>query len=46
MGEPLAQQIVGVAGLGDDLKPGLGEQSRNPLAQQDVVLADYYSQRL
>jgi hypothetical protein len=40
------QQIVGVAGLSDDLEPGLGKQPRDPLAQQYVVLADHHSQRL
>jgi hypothetical protein len=32
MGEALAQQIVGVAGLGDDVEPGFDEQSGDPLA--------------
>ena len=36
----LAPQLVGVAGLADDLEPGLGEQPREPLAVQRVVLAD------
>jgi hypothetical protein len=39
----LAQEIVGVAGLSDDLEPGLGEQARDPLAQQHVILADHHS---
>jgi hypothetical protein len=43
--EPLAQQILGVASLGDDLESGLGQQSRDSLAQQHVVLADHHSQR-
>jgi hypothetical protein len=42
--EALAQQIGGLAGLGDDIEPGLGEQSRDPLPQEDVVLTDYHSQ--
>jgi hypothetical protein len=45
VGESLAQQIFGVAGLSDDFEPGLGEQSRDPLAEQDVVLADHHAQR-
>jgi hypothetical protein len=45
MRETLAQQIVGVAGLGDDLEPGLGEQPRDALAQQHVVLADRQAKR-
>ena len=44
--ETPAQQIVGVAGLSDDLEPGLGKQPRDPLAQQHIVLADHHSQRL
>ena len=44
--EALAQQIVGVAGLGDYVEPGFREQSHDPLPQQHVVLADYDSQRL
>jgi hypothetical protein len=39
----LAQEIRGVAGLSDDVKPALGEQSRDPLAKQDIVLADHHS---
>jgi hypothetical protein len=46
VGEALAQQIYGVAGLSDDVQPGLGEQSRDPLAEQDVVLAEHHAQRL
>jgi hypothetical protein len=44
--EALAQQIGRVAGLGDDVESGVREQSRDPLTQQDIVLADYHSQRL
>ena len=39
-----AQEVVGVAGLGDDVEAGLGEQPRDALAQQDVVLADHDAQ--
>ena len=35
-----AQQVVGVAGLRDDVKPGAGEDARDALAHQDVVLPD------
>jgi hypothetical protein len=45
MREPLAQQISGIAGLSDDVEPGLGEQPYDPLAQQDVILADRHPQR-
>jgi hypothetical protein len=44
MGEALAQEIRGVAGLSDDLETGLGKEARNSFAQEDVVLADYQSQ--
>ena len=36
-----AQEVVGVAGLRDDLEAGALEDARDPLAQQDVVLADH-----
>jgi hypothetical protein len=44
--ETLAQQILGITGLSDDLEPGLGQQQRDPLAQQHVVLSNHHSQRL
>jgi hypothetical protein len=36
----LAHQFLLVAGLGDDLEPGLGENPRDPFAQQRRVLAE------
>jgi hypothetical protein len=39
--EALAQQILRVPGLCDDLELRLGQQASNALAQQHVVLADY-----
>jgi hypothetical protein len=42
--EALAQEIPGVAGLSDNLEPDLGEQSRDALAEQNVVLTDRHSQ--
>ena len=44
--ERLAQQVLRVAGLRDDLEPRLGQQASDPLAQQHVVLADYDPQGL
>ena len=34
------QQLVGGAGLADDLKAGVGEQARNALAKENGVFAD------
>ena len=34
------QERVGVAGLGDDLEAGLGQQPRDPLAQQERVVGE------
>jgi hypothetical protein len=42
--EALAQEIGGVARLGDDVEPSLDEQSRDPLPKEDIVLTDYHSQ--
>jgi len=41
MCERLAQQIVRVAGLGDDIETGLDQDVADSLAQEDVVLADH-----
>jgi len=38
----LAQQVLGVAGLCDDLEAGLLEQAHEALAQQDRVVGDDY----
>src|SRR5262249_3530614 len=43
VGADLAQQILGVGRLADDLDPGLVEQACYPLPQQDRVLADHDS---
>ena len=43
MRERLAQEVVGVARLRDDLEARLGEQPRDALAQQHVVLADHHA---
>jgi hypothetical protein len=43
--ETLAQEIRGIAGLGDHVEASFGEQSHDPLAQQDIVLADHHPQR-
>ena len=40
MRERLAQEVVGVTGLGRDVEPRLGEQTRDPLAHQNVILPD------
>ena len=45
VGGHLAPQVVGVAGLSDDLEAGVGEQAAEPLAQQQLVLGDHDSQR-
>ena len=34
------EQLVGRAGLGDDLEPGLGEQPRDALAQEERVVGE------
>src|SRR4029453_553952 len=39
----LAQQIVAVAGLGDDLEARLLEQPRDSLTQQHGVVRDHYA---
>jgi hypothetical protein len=44
--EALAQKVLGVACLSDDVESGLGEESGDPLAQQNVVFADHHAQRL
>ena len=38
MGADLAQQVLGVAGLGDDLEAGVLEQPGHALAQQEAVV--------
>ena len=43
--ERLAQEVVGVAGLGDDVEARLAEQPREAFPQKDVVLSDHDSQR-
>ena len=43
VGAHLAQQVLGVGRLADDLDPGLVEQARDPLPQQHRVLADHDS---
>ena len=43
MGADLAHQLLRVAGLPDDLHPGLLEQPHDPLAQQHRVLGDDYA---
>src|SRR5262249_32897145 len=43
VGADLAEQVLGVGGLADDLDSGLVEQPRDPLPQQNRVLADHYS---
>ncbi len=45
MSETLAQKVLGVPGLSDDVESGLGEDSGNPLAHQKVVFADHHAQR-
>ena len=42
VGADLAQQLLGVAGLADDLEPGLLEQAHHALAQQGRVVGDDY----
>src|SRR5262249_14869876 len=44
MGTDLAEKVLGVGGLADDLDPGLVEEARDPFPQEDRVLADHYSQ--
>jgi hypothetical protein len=39
-GERLAQQTLGIAGQRHDLEPRLGEDPRDPLAQEPVILTD------
>jgi len=41
MGKRLAQQIVRVAGLRDDIEPCLDQDVADSLAHEDVVLADH-----
>jgi hypothetical protein len=40
VGERLAQQVFGVAGLRDDLEAALGEQADDAFSHEDVVLPD------
>ena len=40
VGADLAQQVLGVAGLGDDLEARLLEQARDALAQQHAVVGE------
>ena len=42
--ESLAQQIVRIAGLSDDLDPGVLEQAADSSPQQDIVLTDNHAQ--
>src|ERR1700730_8735308 len=46
MCERLAQERIRIACLADDSEPGLREQTRYPLAHQNVVLPDDYAQGL
>src|SRR6266536_75288 len=39
----LEQQIVGGSALRDDLEAGLGQQPREPLAQENAILGDRYA---
>ena len=41
VGANLAQQVLGVTGLGDDLEAGVAEQPRRALAEQDRVVGDH-----
>src|SRR5205807_3862788 len=41
--ERLAQERLRIACLADDVEPGLGEQTPDSLAHQNVVLADDYA---
>jgi len=41
MGESLAQQVVGIAGLRDDVEPRFRQQSHHALAEQHIVLSDH-----
>ena len=43
VGADLAEQVLGVGRLADDLDPGLVEEAGDPLPQQDRVLADHDS---
>ena len=43
VGADLAQQVLGVAGLGDDLEARLLEQPRDALAQQQAVVGQDYA---
>ena len=45
VGQPLAKEIVGVAGPSHHLEPGHGQYSRDALAKEDVVLADHDAPR-
>ena len=42
----VAQQVVGVVGLGEHLEAGLAEQPDDALAQQDRVLGDHHRHRV
>ena len=39
----VAEQVLGRAALGDHLEPGVLEQARDPLAQQDGVVGEDYA---
>ena len=42
----LSPQIIGIAGLGDDIATAFGEQAGETFAQQHVVLSDHHAQPL
>ncbi len=42
----VAQQVVGVVGLGEDVEARLAEQPDDSLAQQDRVLGDHHRHRV
>jgi hypothetical protein len=46
MREGLAQERLRIARLADDIEAGLREQTRYPLAHQNVVLPDDHAQGL
>ena len=45
MSERLAEKVVGIPGLRDDVKPGVDEQADDPLAHQHVVFAHHHTHR-
>ena len=41
MGQALAEEVLGVAGLRHDLEARPSEHARDSFAQEDIVLADH-----